>query len=186
MGFKDQDLCNYLAAEKDLKKFCFKLTGNMDKAEDLAQETMVRAWEKAAQFRSGTNMRGWLCTIAKNQHITHFRKEKRAVSACDGDIELAIERLGIYSPPAAEDALLLKETLANLYSLPDNQAESLTLLADGYTYEEAGELLGAPAGTIKSRVSRMRRLLADRSSEDGCADGKRAVAVRGVKAPVPS
>lgn len=146
-----------LAAIPNMRAFALSLCGNADHADDLAQETLVRAWDKLHTFEEGTNLKAWLFTILRNAYYSEFRKHRREVADSDG----------IYASRLASRAeqpghLELTELLEVLERLPCDQREALILVgAEGFAYEEAAEICGCAVGTIKSRVNRARRRLAD-------------------------
>ncbi|WP_244471074.1 sigma-70 family RNA polymerase sigma factor [Microvirga massiliensis] len=145
-----------LRAIPHLRVFAISLTGNVDEADDLVQEAVVRALANLDQFTPGTSMQGWLFTILRNHHFTVYRKRRREIQDPEG---LFAGRLA--TAPAQSDYIDLDDLWAALLMLPDEQREALLLIASGFTYEEAAQVCGTASGTIKSRVNRARRHLAD-------------------------
>lgn len=138
-----------------LRAFARSLTGNQEGADDLAQETLVKAWQSRATFIPGTNLKAWLFTILRNELHSRRRRDWRQ-SHWDED---AAERV-----PTAADAQVwsseLCDTAHALHCLPNDQREAVILVgAAGFSYEEAAEICGTPLGTIKSRVARGRTAL---------------------------
>ena len=117
---------------------------------------MIRAWEKHASFTEGTNMRAWLFTILRNSFYSEIRKRRREVEDVD-DAHAA--RLSV---PASQLAHIeLEEFKAALGEISAEQREALILIGvSGFSYEEAAEICGCAIGTVKSRVSRARTILA--------------------------
>jgi RNA polymerase sigma-70 factor (ECF subfamily) len=133
------------------------LAQNADKADDLVQETLVKAWDKHASFQPGTNLKAWLFTILRNEFYSQMRKRGREVQDSDG---LMTARLAVH--PAQQGQLDLEDFRTALEQLPEDQREAIILIgASGFSYEEAAEICGCAVGTIKSRVSRARARLQD-------------------------
>lgn len=141
-----------LAALPSLRAFALSLSGRPDRADDLVQETVMKAWAKQANFRLGTNMQAWLVTILRNSYYSQMRKRGREVQDSEG---VFTERLSV--APAHDGVMDLADFRRALNKLPDDQREALLLVgASGFSYEEAAEICGCAVGTIKSRVSRAR------------------------------
>jgi RNA polymerase sigma-70 factor (ECF subfamily) len=146
-----------LAAIPNLRAFAMSLSGSADRADDLVQETVMRAMANIGSFTPGTNMAAWLFTILRNRFRTEYRKRRREVEDPDGsylaNLKLPAEQFG---------RLEFKELIEALAKLPDVQREALLLVAaSGFSYDEAAAICEVAVGTIKSRVSRARQLLAD-------------------------
>jgi RNA polymerase sigma-70 factor (ECF subfamily) len=145
-----------LATVPSLRAFAVSLCGNLDRADDLVQETLTRALANIDSFRPGTNMAAWLFTILRNQFRSEYRKRRREVEDADGAHAQTLQA------PAEQLARVefgeLREALSKL---PDDQREALVLVgASGFSYEEAANICGCAVGTIKSRVNRARTHLA--------------------------
>ena len=155
-----------LGAIPALRAFAFSLTYDLDRSDDLVQDTLVRAWTKADSFRRGTNVTAWLFTILRNLFYSEQRKRKREVEDADGAIAASLSSL-----PEQEICVELAEFRAALDLLPDSQREALILVgAQSFTYEEAAAICGVAVGTIKSRVSRARLRLAESLGLQGSDD----------------
>jgi len=149
-----------------LRAFAVSLSGNVDRADDLVQETLLRALANIDSFRPGTNLSAWLFTILRNQFRSEYRKRRREVEDADGKYA---ERLKVQ--PEQLGKIEFNELRAALAQLPDDQREALVLVgASGFSYEEAAEICGCAVGTIKSRVNRARNRLADLMSMSGTED----------------
>lgn len=135
-----------------LRAFAYSLCGRMDLADDLVQETMLKAWSARKRFQPDTSMRAWTFVILRNSYISLMRRNK-FTGAYD---PLAAER--ILAAPAHQDAPLhLDDVHRALQALNAEQREALILVgAGGFTYDEAAEICGCATGTVKSRVSRAR------------------------------
>jgi RNA polymerase sigma-70 factor (ECF subfamily) len=132
----------------DLRAFARFLAGNPTEADDLVQDTVVRALKAYDHFDLSTNIKAWTFTILRNIRINSYRKRRFE--------ELDEATMATMSVKAnQEDSLELKEVLAALKTLPPAQREVITLVrAGGLSYEEAAEIMGCKLGTIKSRVNR--------------------------------
>lgn len=146
-----------LAAVPRLRAFAMSLSGKGDRADDLVQETLLRATANIKSFKPGTNMPAWLFTILRNLSRSEYRKRRREVEDADG------RYLGnLKSPPEQYSRLEFKELSDALAKLPFGQREALILVgASGFSYHEAAALCGMAVGTIKSRVNRARIRLAE-------------------------
>ncbi len=140
-----------------LRAFAVSLTRNGSAADDLVQETIVKAWKNIDKFKPGTNLRAWLFTIQRNTFYSQRRKAKREVADSDGEMaaQLSVK-------PHHDGRLAMQDFRAAFAELPVEQREALVLVgAEGMTYEEAAETCGVAIGTIKSRVNRGRKRLAE-------------------------
>jgi len=127
------------------------------RAEDLVQDTMMKAWASRDSFQSGTNMKAWLFTILRNVYISSYRKKKREVEDTDGAMEGSLAEKGRQEGHMA--MLQLKDALSEL---KEDQREAIIMVgAAGFSYDEAAEIAGVAPGTIKSRVSRARKHLTE-------------------------
>jgi RNA polymerase sigma-70 factor (ECF subfamily) len=146
-----------LAAIPNLRAFAMSLSGNADRADDLVQETVMRAMASIGSFTPGTNMAAWLFTILRNLFRSQYRKRRREVEDPDGSYLASLKM-----PPEQFGRLEFKELVEALAKLPDVQREALLLVAaSGFSYDEAAAICDVAVGTIKSRVSRARQLLAE-------------------------
>lgn len=135
-----------------LRAFAISLTGKVDRADDLVQETLMKAWANRSSFEPGTKLKAWLFTILRNEFYTVFRKRKREVEDADGVIAANV---GVH--PAQHSYMDLSDMRVALGLLPVDQREALLLVsANDMSYEEAAAICGVAVGTIKSRVNRAR------------------------------
>lgn len=138
-----------------LRTFAMALCANATHADDLVQETMVRAWANRDRFIPGTNFAAWTFTILRNQFYTGVRKGWREVEDAEGTHAETLT-----AAPDQEHVVALGSVMDLIAGLPGPQREALLLVgAEGYTYEEAAVRLGCQVGTVKSRVSRARNSL---------------------------
>ena len=146
-----------LAAVPGLRAFAMSLCGKMDRADDLVQETLLRALSNIDSFEPGTNMPAWLFTILRNLFRSEYRKRRREVEDADGSYAETLK-----THPEQTSHVEFKEFSVALNKLPEDQREALILIgASGFSYEEAAEICGCAVGTIKSRVNRARTRLAN-------------------------
>jgi RNA polymerase sigma-70 factor (ECF subfamily) len=155
-----------LAAIPSLRAFAFSLIGRSDRADDLVQETMMKAWSHHASFQPGTNLRAWLYTILRNEFYSQMRKKGREVEDVDGAYS---RNVGVH--PAQLGHLDMADMHRALAELPADQREALLLVAaSGFSYEEAADICQVAMGTIKSRVNRARNRLSEILEVDGESD----------------
>lgn len=138
-----------------LRAFGRSLSGSRDLADDLVQETLMKAWAARSRFQAGTNMRAWTFIILRNHFLSQAR---RARFKGEWD-ELVADRL--LSAAAGQDKQIeLADLQRALLQLPQSQREALILVgAGGFAYDEAADICGVAVGTIKSRVARGRTAL---------------------------
>lgn len=149
-----------------LRAFAISLCRHHDRADDLVQNAILKAWSKQASFEIGTNMRAWLFTILRNEFYSQARKSGREVQDSDGAL---VDTLSVH--PAQHGSLDLQDFKKALDTLPSDHREAIILVgASGFSYEEAAEICGCAVGTLKSRVNRARvrlRELLSMSDDDG-------------------
>lgn len=138
-----------------LRAFAFTLCWQRTDADDLVQDTVIRALDKQHLFQPGTNLRAWTMTLMRNQYYNTWRKRRPEVEDVNG---VHAEQIAV---PAAQAAgLMMGSFHAALGRLPPDQREALILIgAADHSYEEAAAICGVPTGTIKSRVHRARQFL---------------------------
>jgi RNA polymerase sigma-70 factor, ECF subfamily len=145
-----------LAAIPNLRAFATSLTGNRDRADDLVQDTIMRAWANIGKFEPGTNMNAWLFTILRNLVHSDYRKRKHEVEDADGSYAARLK-----THPDQHSHLDFEDFRTALVTLPLDQREALLLVgAQGMSYEEAAAVCQVAVGTVKSRVNRARSKLA--------------------------
>src|SRR5258708_4168329 len=155
-----------LATVPSLRAFAISLSGNVDRADDLVQETLLRALANIDSFQPGTNMSAWLFTILRNLFRSEYRKRRREVEDAEGHYAETLKSL-----PEQTSRVEFREFQNALVKLPTDQREALILVgASGFSYEEAAEICGCAVGTIKSRVNRARTRLAQLLSIDNTND----------------
>lgn len=141
----------------NLRAFAVSLCGDIERADDLVQETLLKAWDHLESFQEGTNLRAWLFTILRNTYFSECRRRRREVEDRDGSkaADLAVH-------PGQQGHLDMQDFRRALNVLPPDQREALILVgAAGFSYEQAASVSGCAVGTIKSRVNRARSKLTE-------------------------
>ena len=134
-----------------LRAFARGLCGSRDLADDLAQETLAKAWAARASYTPDTNFRAWLFRILRNHFYTVAGVARRFVPY-DPDVSAHVQ-----STPATQgDGLMLADMQRGLATLPPEQREALLLLGSGLQWDEIAVVMGCPLGTVKSRITRGR------------------------------
>src|SRR5689334_16660622 len=155
-----------LAATPNLRAFAVSLTGSFDRADDLVQDTLLRALSHIDRFERGTNLNAWLFTILRNLFHSEYRKRRREVEDPDGGYAATLR-----SAPEQQSHLDFEDLRAALAKLPPDQREALLLVgAQGFSYEDAAVICGCAIGTVKSRVNRARKRLAELMFVEGVDD----------------
>ena len=166
MPLDDSVRKSVLAAVPGLRAFAISLCGNVDRADDLVQETLMRALANIDSFQPGTNMSAWLFTILRNHFRSEYRKRRREVEDGEGRYAETLK-----TQPEQYGHVEFREFREALAKLPSDQREALVLVgASGFSYEEAAKICECAVGTIKSRVNRARTRLAELMSIDGVDD----------------
>lgn len=145
-----------------LKPFALKLTRDMDDANDLLQDTMVKAFTNKDKFTDGTNLKAWLYTIMKNTFITNYQRMVRRGTFVDTTENLhfinsgaTIIENGVYGDFAMKDIVKAINQLDEVYKSP------FLMHYRGFKYHEIAEKLNIPIGTVKNRIHIARKLLKD-------------------------
>jgi len=142
-------------AAPTLRAFAISLCGNVDRADDLVQETLVRAFANRDSFTMGTNMMAWLFTILRNYFRSEYRKRKREIEDWDGHYAATLK-----TQPEQPGVVELEEVYEAFAQVPPEQLKVLRLVGvSGFCYEEAATKLGISSGTVKSRLNRAREVL---------------------------
>jgi RNA polymerase sigma-70 factor (ECF subfamily) len=140
-----------------LRAFAWSLSHNGSDADDLVQDTLIKAWTNRDKFEPGTNLRAWLFTILRNTYYTNVLRRRREVRDETGEYASTLK-----AAPTQEWSVAMRALQSALQQLPDEHREALILVgAAGLSYEEAAEICGCALGTIKSRVNRARTKLTE-------------------------
>jgi RNA polymerase sigma-70 factor (ECF subfamily) len=159
-----------------LRAFAWSISRNGSDADDLVQDTLIKAWSHRDKFETGTNLRAWLFTILRNTYYTAVVRRRREVR--DEDDQHA---RSLTTAPTQEWGLAIHALQAALDQLPAEHREALILVgAAGLSYEEAAQICGCALGTIKSRVNRARNRLLKVMEIDHASDAI-ATAAQGVQ-----
>jgi RNA polymerase sigma-70 factor, ECF subfamily len=160
---RDQ-LVGYLPS---LRAFAMSLTRNRSAADDLVQDTIVKAWSNIEKYAIGTNLQAWLFTILRNTYYSSLRRTRREVADPEG-----IHAQGLYVRPDHDGRLAYRDFQRAFDQLSPEHREVLTLVgASGFSCEEAALTMGVAVGTVKSRASRARKRLSELM---GLAEGEDA------------
>jgi RNA polymerase sigma-70 factor (ECF subfamily) len=140
-----------------LRAFARGLCGRPDMADDLVQETLLKAWAAQDRFEPGTSMRAWTFVILRNAYLTDMRRNRFR-----GEYDEGVAERILTAPAGQEEPIHLSDLHRALLTLPAERREALLLVgAGGFSYEEAAQICGCAVGTIKSRVGRARASLSE-------------------------
>ncbi len=140
-----------------LRAFAMSLTRNRASADDLVQDTIVKAWSNIDKFTAGTNLQAWLFTILRNTYYSSIRKRRREVADPDG-----IHAQSLFVRPEHDGRLAYGDFQRAFDQLSPEHREVLTLVgASGFSCEEAASMMNVAVGTVKSRTSRARKRLSE-------------------------
>lgn len=156
MDFNDQ-ITNERQA---LKSYALQLTKNMEDANDLVQETMLKAFTYRSKFTEGTNLKGWLYTIMRNSFINNYRKLVRRNTFIDTtDNSYYLDAGTEIAKNAGEQNFLSKDLQTAIEELPHDLKKTFSLNMKGFKYHEIAEQLDIPIGTVKTRIFVAKRKL---------------------------
>ncbi len=170
-------------------KLVYHMLGNANDAEDVTQETLLRAWSRYSTYDPTRSFDAWICRIAQNLCIDHIRHRRRfRMLSLDTPTQAEAGRIKLADHSQDPEALLLARAMdsdldSSLSSLSGPARDCVLLLQRGYSYEEISVLLDCPIGTIRSRLhrarSRIRKVLsvrgaAERQAGSGSASSRSA------------
>ena len=139
-----------------LRRYARALTRSADRADDLVQETLLRAISKSHLWQTGTDIRAWLFTIMHNHYVNMVRRAMRDEATVDIE-QMSSSLVAVTDPTASSQLRELEQSLARL---PGEQREVILLVGlEGMSYETAAKILSVPVGTVRSRLSRGRDAL---------------------------
>src|SRR3954451_10041705 len=157
IGAGENFRADLLSVPRDLRAFALTLLGDSERADDLVQETLLRALEKWDTFEPGTNLQAWAFTLMRNLFYSDYRQRRREVEDVDG-----LFAASVAIPAEQPSRIEFADLRSALTRLPAEQREAVLLVgAEGYSYEEAAVICRTKVGTIKSRVNRARNHLAE-------------------------
>ena len=143
-----------------LKNYALQLTRNIEDANDLVQETMLKAFTYHNKFTKGTNLKGWLYTIMKNSFINNYRRlVKRNTFIDTTDNTFYLDAPTHVTENRGEDKFLRKDLDLAIEALPKDLKKTFTMNMKGFKYHEIADILGIPIGTVKTRIFVARRQL---------------------------
>ncbi len=155
----DQEILEY---QNPLKYFALKLTADNEDAEDLLQETFLKALRYKDKFREKTNLKAWLYTIMKNTFINNYRRKVRQRTIMDNtDDHFFVNSTKQQSPIMPDSVYRHQEILKTVNALNDECRIPFQLHFEGYKYKEIAEQLDMPIGTVKSRIFLARKKLTE-------------------------
>ena len=139
-----------------LRRYSRALTRDTQRADDLVQDTLVRALMKQDRWEPGTNLRAWLFTLMHNQYVNNVRRATREAGTIDID-DVSSSLVATTDPTASRQLYELERALGQLAA---EQREVILLVGlEGFSYEDAAKILAVPVGTVRSRLSRGRESL---------------------------
>lgn len=149
-----------ISYQNPLKYFALKLTSDNEDAEDLLQETFLKALRYKDKFQESTNLKAWLYTIMKNTFINNYRRKVRKRTIMDNtDDDYFVNSTTKVSPITPDSDLNHKEILGTVELLSDECRVPFQMHFDGYKYKEIADELQMPIGTVKSRIFLARKKL---------------------------
>ena len=149
-----------IGLQDNLKNFAYQLTANREDAEDLLQETTLKALDNQDKYLENVNFKGWVFTIMKNTFINNYRRNVKAKNTFDGannDFHLKFQNDKSY--PSPESVYSSKEITKCINALEDEYKVPFNMFLDGFKYKEIAEQLELPLGTVKSRIFFTRKKL---------------------------
>lgn len=151
-----------------LRGYALKLTQDHEDANDLVQETMLKAFKNKDKFEEGTNLKGWLYTIMKNIFINNYRRMvKGNIFTDDTEGQFYINQASFTAKNEGERNLVMKELNTAIEELAENLKTPFLMSFEGYKYEEIAEQLDVPLGTVKIRIHVARQRLMERLKDYG-------------------
>lgn len=150
----DKEILAHLPA---LHRYALGLARNFHAAQDLVQDTVVKAYACIDKFQVGSNLRAWLFTILRNTFYSGLRKQKREIADSDG-----VYAATLVAHPEHDGRLAMSEFLAAFAKLSAEHRDIISLVGvSGHSYDTAAKMIGIPLGTAKSRLSRARAQLSE-------------------------
>jgi RNA polymerase sigma factor (sigma-70 family) len=153
--------------ERALRNYALQLTQSHDDANDLVQETFLKAMTYKSKFKEGTNLKGWLFTIMRNTFINNYRRiTKRNTFMDTQDEQYIIDSAKSFNAFNDGEAKFIRQDLENaIDKLPDDLRITFEMNTLGFKYHEIAEKIGIPIGTVKTRIFVARRKLRTHLSE---------------------
>ena len=159
---------------RPLKAYAMKLTQDSEEANDLVQDTVLKALTNEEKFAAGTNLKGWLYTIMKNIFISKYRRAMKSnIFNDDTDNQYYINNLATAKRNDGEGNMVMREIRTAMAGLNDNLRTPFLMSYSGYKYEEIAQRLQIPLGTVKVRIHNARKELMKKLSVYKPADARR-------------
>jgi RNA polymerase sigma factor (sigma-70 family) len=153
----DLQICEH---KSSLDLFARKFTNDLDDANDLVQDTMIKAIKYASMFKEGTNLRAWLFTIMKNTFINGYKKDSRKNSLMDTTDDLTSAQLKRSAATnLGENKFMMDDINGAMKGLQPEYSTPFLMYFEGYKYHEIAEELKIPIGTVKTRIYMARQIL---------------------------
>lgn len=146
---------------KDLKGFAINFTRNVEDAEDLLQDTLLKALRYKDHFQEGTNFKGWLFTIMRNIFINNYKRKKLQNTISDQTTNQFFINYGKISEDTVSERINEKDITKSISSLTHEFKTPFQMFLDGYHYDEIAGAMDIPMGTVKSRIFHARKKLMD-------------------------
>lgn len=153
----NNQICDHRSS---LENFAMKFTNDLDDANDLVQDTLIKAIRYHAMYKEGTNLRGWLYTIMRNTFINNYRRETRHKSIIDtsGDLN-SWQLIKSASANQGENKFVMEDINKALEKLQPEYSVPFLRYFEGYKYHEIAQELQIPIGTVKTRIHMARQVL---------------------------
>jgi RNA polymerase sigma-70 factor (ECF subfamily) len=149
-----------ISEKSSLKSYALSLTHNLEDAQDLLQDTYLKAIKYRAKFEDSTNLRAWLFTIMKNTFINAYRRNTKIKKLVSTGDEIALNRaFKQNSYEQSESRINAKAIIKEINGLTDEYKVPFTRYYNGYKYEEIAHEMNLPLGTVKSRIFLARKIL---------------------------
>ena len=166
MKTKESFTSRLLGLQNNLLSFAYQLTSNREAAQDLLQDTTLKALDNEEKYVDNTNFKGWIFTIMRNIFINNYRQNVRKATVIDQTEDLyhlnISQDSGLNTP---EGSIAVKEISETLNSFSDDYRIPFNMYVAGYKYNEIAEKMGLPLGTVKSRIFTARKRLQQRFSD---------------------
>ena len=156
---------NLTALQANLLNFAYMLTNNRDDAYDLLQDTMVKALDNEEKYTAGTNFKGWVFTIMRNNFINSYRRNVRTATIVDTTDNLYLLNLGESTVESPEESYGATEISKAINEFSDEFRIPFSMHFAGYKYRKIAEKMNLPLGTVKSRIFFARKRLQERFSD---------------------
>jgi RNA polymerase sigma-70 factor (ECF subfamily) len=153
----NNDICNHRSC---LEAFAMKFTNNVEDANDLVQDTIIKAIRYRDMYKHGTNLRGWLYTIMRNTFINNYRKGSKRNALIETSEDLSsFQLMGSAQNNQGVNTFIMEDIQKALDKLQPEYSRPFLRYFEGYKYHEIAEELNIPIGTVKTRIHVARQIL---------------------------